>query len=433
MSSNPNHNANTNVDSDEELWNDDSDDQMFFEILQQQQMLLQHIGSSSSAPTRRKRRVVERDREGGHSRLVADYFSEKPTYPSDIFRRRFRMRRGLFTRIVDALSRDDYFKWRVDATGRQSFSPLQKCTVAIRQLAYGGPGDQFDEYLRIGETTAIESLFNFCRCVIDIFGERYLRKPTIADCERLLLMHEQRHGFPGMLGSLDCMHWEWKNCPVAWKGQFTRGDHGTPTIMLEAVASADLWIWHAFFGVAGSNNDINVLNQSPLFSDVLKGKGPEIDFKVNDRQYTRGYYLTDGIYPEWATFVKSFQCPHDPKKALFKKMQEAARKDVERAFGVLQARWAMIRGPGRFWYQSNLKDIMYTCIILHNMIIEDEGDTAFNWSEEPDDNNTIPEIFQGPVGGFNEYSKRRAALHDKQMHQQLRSDLIEHVWARYQN
>ena len=38
--------------------------------------------------------------------------------------------------------------------------------------------------------------------------------------------------------------------------------------MLEAVASADIWIWHAFFGVAGSNNDINVLKQSPLFTEV---------------------------------------------------------------------------------------------------------------------------------------------------------------------
>ena len=79
-----------------------------------------------------------------------------------------------------------------------------------------------------------------------------------------------------MLGSIDCMHWQWKNCPVAWKGQFTRGDQGVPTIMLEAFASADLWIWHAFFGVAGSNNDINVLNQSPVFNDVLYGYAPDV-------------------------------------------------------------------------------------------------------------------------------------------------------------
>jgi len=81
-----------------------------------------------------------------------------------------------------------------------------------------------------------------------------------------------------MLGSIDCMHWEWKNCPVAWKGQYTRGDHGVPTVMLEAVASHDLWIWHAFFGVAGSNNDINVLNQSPLFTAQRQGIAPEVHF-----------------------------------------------------------------------------------------------------------------------------------------------------------
>ncbi|KAL8546459.1 hypothetical protein ACS0TY_006259 [Phlomoides rotata] len=56
-------------------------------------------------------------------------------------------------------------------------------------------------------------------------------------------------------------------------------------------------------------------------------------------------------------------------------MQEAVRKDIERAFGVLQVCWAMIRGPGHFWYKSNLKEIMITCIILPNMIVEHEGDT----------------------------------------------------------
>jgi len=30
-----------------------------------------------------------------------------------------------------------------------------------------------------------------------------------------------------------------------------------PTIILEAVASQDLWIWHAFFGMPRSLNDIN--------------------------------------------------------------------------------------------------------------------------------------------------------------------------------
>ncbi|XP_073051191.1 uncharacterized protein [Primulina eburnea] len=187
---------------------------------------------------------------------------------------------------------------------------------------------------------------------MQIYGLVCLRKPNATDIARLLEMHEQIHGFPGMLGSLDCIHWAWKNCPVAWRAQYTRGDHGYPTIVLEAVASADLWIWHAFFGVAGSRNYINVLNESPLFNDVLKGNAPDVNFLVNDTQYTKGYYLTDGIYLEWATFVKSFSCPQDPKRMKFKERQDAARKDVERAFGVLQARWAIIRDPGRHWFMD---------------------------------------------------------------------------------
>jgi hypothetical protein len=59
-------------------------------------------------------------------------------------------------------------------------------------------------------------------------------------------------------------------CPTMWKDMFTRGDQKVPTIILEVVASHDLWIWHAFFGVAGSNNDINVLNKSTLFIEELQ-------------------------------------------------------------------------------------------------------------------------------------------------------------------
>ena len=77
-----------------------------------------------------------------------------------------------------------------------------------------------------------------------------------------------------MIGSIDCMHWEWKNCPTAWKCQYSRGSR-KPTIVLEAVASYDLWIWHAFFGPQGTLNDINVLDRSPVFDDIINGRAPK--------------------------------------------------------------------------------------------------------------------------------------------------------------
>ncbi|GJT69162.1 zinc finger, CCHC-type containing protein [Tanacetum coccineum] len=140
-----------------------------------------------------------------------------------------------------------------------------------------------------------------------------------------------------MLGSIDCMHWEWVKCPKSLHGQFKRRDKKYPTIMLEAVADQQLWFWHAYFGVPGANNDLNVLYGSPLFDDLLADKAPEAPFQVNGKTYEKGYYLADGIYPQWATFVKAFTIARDLKTQKFKRVQESARKDIERAFGVLQA------------------------------------------------------------------------------------------------
>ncbi|XP_066323623.1 uncharacterized protein [Miscanthus floridulus] len=192
------------------------------------------------------------------------------------------------------------FYSRVDATNRQGLTPLQKCTAAIRRLANGSAVDHLDDYLKIGETTAMEAMKNFVQGVIAIFGERYLRHPTVEDTERLLKIGEKR-GFPGMFGSIDYMHWHWERCPTAWKGQFTRGDRKVPTIILEAVASHDLWIWHAFFAVAGSNNDINVLNQTTIFIEELKGQAPRVQYMVNGNQHNIGYillmeYIRIGLY-----------------------------------------------------------------------------------------------------------------------------------------
>jgi hypothetical protein len=84
------------------------------------------------------------------------------------------------------------------------FSSLQKCTVAMRLLAYGASGDSADDYLRMDESTAIDCLYRSCRAV---FGKQYLRTPTAEDIARNLVVNESR-GFPGMLGSIDCMHWQ---------------------------------------------------------------------------------------------------------------------------------------------------------------------------------------------------------------------------------
>ncbi|GJV21469.1 reverse transcriptase domain-containing protein [Tanacetum coccineum] len=87
-----------------------------------------------------------------------------------------------------------------------------------------------------------------------------------------------------------------------------------------------------------ANTDLNVLYGSPLFDDELADTAPECPFVVNGHTYRKGYYLADGIYLAWSTFVKSFSVARDEKSLKFKRVQEAARKYIERAFGQMWCR-----------------------------------------------------------------------------------------------
>ncbi|KAK9281229.1 hypothetical protein L1049_004124 [Liquidambar formosana] len=74
----------------------------------------------------------------------------------------------------------------------------------MRMLAYGLAVDVVDDYVRIGESTTIESLKKFVKVVIGVFGDEYLRSPNNTNVARLLAEGESC-GFPGMLGSNDCV------------------------------------------------------------------------------------------------------------------------------------------------------------------------------------------------------------------------------------
>nr|GEW78798.1 hypothetical protein [Tanacetum cinerariifolium] len=211
------------------------------------------------------------------------------------------MDRPLFIRIVNVVTNHDaYFRDNIDYTRKEGISLLLKCTFIIRHLTYGVNAGFLDEYLQMSERISCISLDHFCKFVMEIFGPEYLRKPTVTDVEKHLSASRRKARFPRMLGSLN-------------------------------FASQDLCIWHAFFGVVGSNNDINVLYQSPLLNDLKTGRALEILFVANGVTYPWGYYLVDGIYLELATLVKMIPEPSDDdhKRILYKLKQESARKDVK--------------------------------------------------------------------------------------------------------
>uniref|UniRef100_A0A0D3DWV2 Uncharacterized protein n=1 Tax=Brassica oleracea var. oleracea TaxID=109376 RepID=A0A0D3DWV2_BRAOL len=238
----------------------------------------------------RKRAYIERNREKGHIRLWNNYFSEDPTFLTHLFRRRFRMNKELYMRIVHRLSENvPFIQHRRDATGR------------CMNLRSRGPTNLVPP---VEDIKALERQI----------ARRRREEEQQAHLHRLGFMMEQHQNQP-------------QEGEAIGQGAANLRPR-QPQRQARAI---------------GTLNDTKVIDQSPIFDDILQGRGPRLEYVVNRHMYNLAYYLTDGIYPKWSTFIQSISLPQDPKAEFFAKVQEATRKDVERAFGVLQAQFAIVK------------------------------------------------------------------------------------------
>jgi Plant transposon protein len=162
-----------------------------------------------------------------------------------------------------------------------------------------------------------------------------------ADAKRVVELHNHHHGVSKLIGSLDCMHIGWKNCPLAWHGQF-KGKSEAPTIVFEPYCDFNLWVWHCAFGYAGTSNDINIRDQSPLLKSFIDGsftKNVDFEYELGGQVFDKLWILIDGIYPECSGFTKKIEEPIGADKRMSSRWQDGCRKDVERAFGVVRRKF----------------------------------------------------------------------------------------------
>ena len=95
---------------------------------------------------------------------------------------------------------------------------------------------------------------------------------------------------------------------------------------------------------------------------------------------------------------------------------------------MLQARLAIVRGPTCFWHHKTLKDIMKACIILHNMIVEDERHLKiFDYSYDAFDVIVNISTLHEHIVELLEFVQCHRHIRDRDVHSQLQQDLIEHI------
>lgn len=348
-----------------------------------------------------KRRVrIQWDHNRARMCVHADYMGPTPLFNDRQFERTFRVTRQVADKIHQVASdMDPFFRDGVDAAGKPSISSQVKLLMGLKILAYGVSPSAFIDYFQMGESTG-QLCFKRLTHVVShstVLKEMFRRPMTRDDAKNVVALHEEHHGISGMIGSLDCMHVGWRTCPVAWQGQY-KGKEDSPTIVLEAYADYNLWIWHMAFGFAGTLNNINIWDQSPLLKSFLDGsfhRDVDFEYTIAGRQFRHLFLLVDGIYPELSRFVKTLDEAVGDGNKRFAMWQESSRKDIERTFGVLQRKFHILSKPVELWYVNEIRDMVECCVTLHNMMvsvrIERNEQEETNWYELTDNE----------VAGFN--------------------------------
>ena len=326
------------------------------------------------------------DHEGALRCIQRDYIGPQPLFDGREFETMFRISKRRFEAICQDIgsSGDPFFLTTHDAQGRPAASLHARLSLPLKTLAYGVPTHTFRDYFSMSKGLARDCCFEFDRIMKELYEEEYLRLPTPEDLKNIELLHKKIHRVPGMCGSLDCMHTHWKNCPKAWQGQ-CQGKENEPTMILEAISDCNLWMWHVACGCAGTLNDLNVLNLSPFLDSLVSGRFADLEnesgvvpFQILEGdQFHQMFVTVDGMYPQYSRFVKGFTQPVTQVERNYTGWQESVRKDIERAFGVLQLKFQWTSRPTMLHQLKDIAARVRTCMLLHNMCVADrvmEGD-----------------------------------------------------------
>jgi hypothetical protein len=230
-------------------------------------------------------------------------------------------------------------------------------------------------------------------------------------------------------------------CPVGWQGQY-RGKDRKACIRMEVICDDFLRIWHCMFGAPGSNNDIQIFEQSTHFNLMRSGRWPEIKpvIEIAGQQFDWFYYLCDGIYPR-VRYLMSSSTDKEEKSVMFASHQEGARKSVERVFAVLFKRFRILDIPSRLWMAEDMGCILKCCVILHNMVADARKQkytgTRTVQLETPSfsgrDTGRFTNAHEVPEGRLQQaayWTAHESAMESRMENCRLKCALIEHIWER---
>ena len=326
--------------------------------------------AAPAAPRRRRRSqdpwvmpwILQREDRGCYRTLLDELITtDIPGYRNFV-----RMPPAVFDRIQERIAhrlRKEETNWR---------KPLQvglKLAATLRHLSTGESYTSLHYQWRVGRTTMVKFVPEVCRAILAEFQEEYLCCPTEEDdWKRIAHRFETRWNVPHAIGALDGKHIAMKK-PKRSGSEYYNYKHFFSMVLLALVDADYKFLW-VDVGSSGSCSDAQIFNRSDL-RERIEGNNlglPPPRPIGPGGQNIHYFILGDDAFALQTWLVKPYSRRHLTREERIANYRiSRGRRVVENAFGILVSRFRVLLSTME-QRPEVVRDIVLTCVVLHNML-----------------------------------------------------------------
>jgi len=345
--------------------------------------------------------------------LDSGSYKLKSTKAGRNFRRKFRLPASLFDYVVATVLHLRLFReYDVNGAGQDAFGrPIAtlhvKVLCVLRVLGSGCEFAAVFDGSKVDEQTVRLFFLRFIEFFARALYSTWVHPPRTQEELDSTMSIYKRLGLPGAVGSTDCFHLFWDKCPAQLKVDCRNGRYTRCTLVWSVSNDHHRKLYsisEAFCGCV-SDKTIQVydtflqsvhLRSDPLFANARYSL---FDATGVPHEQLGSWILCDNGYHKWASMQMPPSTCTSQEQLIFREVLESSRKPTECVIGILKARFWILRNPLRLKAREDISNILYTCAVLHNMLLEYDGYdklwTADDWltldpedSDEEEDGNS---------------------------------------------
>eukprot|EP00816_Leptocylindrus_hargravesii_P002830 CAMPEP_0196815854 /NCGR_PEP_ID=MMETSP1362-20130617/52339_1 /TAXON_ID=163516 /ORGANISM="Leptocylindrus danicus, Strain CCMP1856" /LENGTH=449 /DNA_ID=CAMNT_0042192989 /DNA_START=265 /DNA_END=1614 /DNA_ORIENTATION=- len=303
-----------------------------------------------------------------------------------LFRRRFRMPYQAWQDLVDDCRKSELFERWNDSTDAIGLSCTSLELLVLGTLRYLGRGWTFDD---IAEATGVSEEMHrqffhlFVTYGSTEFYEKNVSMPASYEDVANFSSEFEKAGMPGAIGSTDAVNivmekcsWRMRQTHIGFKQAFTARTYNVTVnhrrqILYCTAGHPARWNDKTIIRFDDFVTSLRDGSRLGNFDFVLLEHAP--DGTIIKQKYRGCWVLVDNGYLKWSVTIPPFKTTISIEELRFSEWLESMRKDVECCFGILKARWRILKTGIRLHGIDVCDKIFKTCCALHNFLLQVDG------------------------------------------------------------